>query len=92
MARFNHVSARGTIIGAVGGPVYLADLVLQSYPPQVGSGIEVRGVRRDHLDGEQLHTSGNAFWCEEITVSGTIEDGLLVAERAYVGGTVVDLG
>lgn len=72
--------------------MYLADLVLQSYPPQVGSGIEVRGLRRDHIEGEHLHTSGNVFWCEEIMVSGTVDGGLLVAERAYVGGTMVDLG
>jgi hypothetical protein len=91
VSRFNHVSAIGTLIGSDTGSMYLADIVLQSLPPQVGSGIEVRGISRRHLEGPQLQSAGDSFWVEDVVASGTVENGVLLVERLMIGGMPVSL-
>ena len=91
MSRFNHVSAIGTLIGSDRGSMYLANVILQSFPPQVGSGIEVRGISRRHLEGPQLQSAGDRFWVADVVASGTVEDGVLIAERLKIGGVPVSL-
>lgn len=91
MGRYDHVAALGTLIGSVDGPLYLADIVLMSFPPQVGSGIEVRGVAMRHLAGLDVRRHSKAFWLSEVVISGSIIDGILVAEHLTVGGSVFQL-
>jgi len=75
-----HVTAVGTLIGTRDGPCYLADLVLLSFPPQVGRGIEVRGVDLDQVPG--LRRRGDRYWTEAaVLVSGRIDGEALVADR-----------
>jgi len=91
MGRFDHVAALGTLIGSVDGPMYLADIVLMSFPPKVGSGIEVRGIAMRHLAGLDVRRHNKAIWLGEVVVSGSISDGILVAECLTVGGSVLRL-
>lgn len=91
VSRFNHVSAVGTLIGSDTGSMYLADVVLLSFPPQLGSGIEVRGISRRHLEGPQLQSAGDRYWVDDVVASGTVEEGVLTAERLRIGGVPVSL-
>lgn len=80
MRRFNRLTAVGWIIGTEGGPCYLADLVLQSLPPQVGSGIEVKSLNTDTLP--DLRRDNELFWTEKrVFLRGRIEDDVLIVEH-----------
>lgn len=78
-------------MGSIDGPLYLADIALMSFPPKVGSGIEVRGIAMRHLAGLDVRRHDKALWLSEVVISGSISDGILVAERLTVGGSVLRL-
>ena len=87
MGRYDHVTASGTLIGSPGAPLYLADVVLLSAPPQVGQGIEVRGLDDVSLPIVQRHR--NHFWINDVVVSGRVTSTYLLAESVTVDGELV---
>lgn len=80
------------LIGSVGGPTHLAEFVLLSYPPQVGSGVEVRGLALDRIPEPPRRREGDVMWCDGATVSGALHDGVLDADELLVDGVAVPLG
>ena len=84
----NHLTAVGTIIGAEDGPCYLADMILQSLPPQVGSGIEVKAL--DITVVPNLQRQGREYWTDRpVQLNGHIEDGVLIAEVLMIDGRMI---
>jgi hypothetical protein len=87
VSRYAHITASGTLIGSDEGPLYLADLVLMSMPPQVGSGVEIAGVDASSLPSLQRH--GDRFWIEHVVVSGHLNDGVVEADGVAIDGASV---
>jgi hypothetical protein len=82
-----HVSAHGTLIGGRDG-LYLADVVLASFPPQVGTGIEVRGLSFGAIP--QMEGTADLYWTSKnVVVMGSIENDVLVAEVVLIDGVTV---
>jgi hypothetical protein len=87
MRHLHHVSAHGTLIGSKDG-LFLADVVLTSLPPGVGTGIEVRGLSFGAIP--QMEGTADLYWTSKnVVVMGSIENDVLVAEVVLIDGVTV---
>ncbi len=75
------VEVTGFLVGRVEGDLRLCSEVLESYPPQCGGpSVLVRGLDRATLQG--LRSDRGGLWSdEEVNLTGTLEEGVLVVER-----------